>query len=356
MPAPAPPTPIALAHATVAPGARLAAVAEGLQRVGLRPRRFWSCRRRPSTDPMGQLVTPGAGDLIEVTAAESQESRSPSLVLHPRWSADPRAGQAYGPFVMNTRAGFVKAFEDSQAGRPGVMPENPHNLPAPRQPTGPPGPLTERPWPDLKRSGPGRLMPIMDPCGLDLTSLTRKARSRLLVARSPRHAPTTNSSAPLATVVDGDPWAVPLLFARDDDRLLLHGSTGAGALRHVTAGAPIAFSVTAIDGVVVAESTFESSVTTRFRRAARDVRNLRDDERAPCARSALGAHPSRTDDRGAPSTPRVGRHAGHGVADHRRVLALQGSGPGPGSAAEEHQAWCGVVPMTRTFGEPEPAP
>ena len=32
----------------------------------------------------------------------------------------------------------------------------------------------------------------------------------------------------LSTVVDGRPWVVPMLFARDGDRVLLHGSTGAG--------------------------------------------------------------------------------------------------------------------------------
>ena len=36
----------------------------------------------------------------------------------------------------------------------------------------------------------------------------------------------------LSTVVDGEPWSVPILFARDGDRLLFHGSTGAGLLRH----------------------------------------------------------------------------------------------------------------------------
>ncbi len=67
----------------------------------------------------------------------------------------------------------------------------------------------------------------------------------------------------LSTVVDGRPWVVPMLYARDGDRLLIHGSTGAGALRHVAAGAPVALSVTLMDGLVVAHSTFESSANYR---------------------------------------------------------------------------------------------
>ena len=130
-------TPIALAHVTVAPGARLSLpwrkdfnalvyVLAGSGHVG--------ADRRPIR--MGQLVTLGAGDLIEVTAAESQESRSPSLELFILGGAPIREPvAAYGPFVMNTRVELVKAFEDFQAGRLGVMPENPHTfLPRDNQP------------------------------------------------------------------------------------------------------------------------------------------------------------------------------------------------------------------------------
>ncbi len=67
----------------------------------------------------------------------------------------------------------------------------------------------------------------------------------------------------LSTVVDGLPWSVPMLFARDGDAILLHGSTGAGALRHVAAGAPVTFTVFAMDGLVVADSLFDHSANYR---------------------------------------------------------------------------------------------
>lgn len=67
----------------------------------------------------------------------------------------------------------------------------------------------------------------------------------------------------LSTVVDGRPWVVPMLFARDGDRIILHGSTGAGALRQVASGAPAALCVTILDGIVVAASTFNSSANYR---------------------------------------------------------------------------------------------
>src|ERR1700729_4020910 len=41
----------------------------------------------------------------------------------------------------------------------------------------------------------------------------------------------------LSTVADGTPWVVPMLYGRAGDRILMHGSVGAGALRYVATGA-----------------------------------------------------------------------------------------------------------------------
>src|ERR1700677_840501 len=67
----------------------------------------------------------------------------------------------------------------------------------------------------------------------------------------------------LSTVVDGRPWVVPMLYGRDGDRILLHGSVGAGALREVAAGAPAALCVMHLDGWVYAHSLFNSSANYR---------------------------------------------------------------------------------------------
>jgi hypothetical protein len=121
-------TPISIVHATVAPGARvrlpwnpdynaLVYALAGHGTVG--------SDRRPLR--MGQLAVLGAGDVIEVGADDSQESRSPSLDLYimgGRPIREPVA--AYGPFVMNTRAELMTAFEDFQAGRLGTIPSEPH--------------------------------------------------------------------------------------------------------------------------------------------------------------------------------------------------------------------------------------
>ncbi|WP_109474158.1 pyridoxamine 5'-phosphate oxidase family protein [Ornithinimicrobium cavernae] len=67
----------------------------------------------------------------------------------------------------------------------------------------------------------------------------------------------------LSTVAEGMPWSVPLFIARDGDRIVLHGSTGGGILRHLVEGAPVTLTVFALDAIVVAHTAFDSSANYR---------------------------------------------------------------------------------------------
>src|SRR3989440_262492 len=117
-------TPITLVHATLSPGARLRIpwpadfnalvyVLAGRGTVG------------PEGRPIetGKLAVLGAGGALTVAASPEQESRAPNLdvlLLGGRPIREPIAWA--GPFVMNTRAEIVRAFEDFQSGRMGTIP------------------------------------------------------------------------------------------------------------------------------------------------------------------------------------------------------------------------------------------
>jgi len=117
-------TPMAMVHASLEPGARLELpwevefnslvyVLAGSGTVGLERRAVES----------GQLAVLGAGDFVSVTADTRQDGRHPTLevlVLGGRPIREPVAWG--GPFVMNTKAEVMQAFEDFQKGRMGQVP------------------------------------------------------------------------------------------------------------------------------------------------------------------------------------------------------------------------------------------
>jgi redox-sensitive bicupin YhaK (pirin superfamily) len=117
-------TPISIVHATLAPGAKLELpwnknynalvyTLNGHGTVG--------DARQPVQ--MGQLAVMGDGDTLVIQADATQESRSPEmdvLILGGQPIKEPVAWM--GPFVMNTKAEVLKAFDDFQKGLLGTIP------------------------------------------------------------------------------------------------------------------------------------------------------------------------------------------------------------------------------------------
>ena len=69
--------------------------------------------------------------------------------------------------------------------------------------------------------------------------------------------------AHLGFVSDGQPFVIPTLHARVDDRVYVHGSAASRALRALAAGIPACLTVTMLDGIVLARSVFEHSMNYR---------------------------------------------------------------------------------------------
>lgn len=120
-------TPITLLHATIAPGAEitvpwnpefnaLAYVLAGEGSVG--------ADRRPISTGQLAVFGPGhTGDSLTLSASNRQDSRTHSLEVFLLGGKPIREPIAMaGPFVMNTRAEVMAAFDDFQAGRLGSVP------------------------------------------------------------------------------------------------------------------------------------------------------------------------------------------------------------------------------------------
>ena len=67
----------------------------------------------------------------------------------------------------------------------------------------------------------------------------------------------------LGFVESGQPYVIPINFARIDDTIVLHGAKASRLLKHVEAGNPVCVEATIVDGLVLARSVFHHSVNYR---------------------------------------------------------------------------------------------
>ncbi|WP_019509189.1 pyridoxamine 5'-phosphate oxidase family protein [Pleurocapsa sp. PCC 7319] len=63
--------------------------------------------------------------------------------------------------------------------------------------------------------------------------------------------------------VDNQPFVIPMAYGREGDRLYLHGSSVSRLLKTLEQGVDVCFTVTLLDGLVIARSLFHHSMNYR---------------------------------------------------------------------------------------------
>ena len=64
-------------------------------------------------------------------------------------------------------------------------------------------------------------------------------------------------------VIDGQPYVTPTCYWRDGERVYWHGSSASRMLRRLERGVPVCFTVSLLDGLVLARSGYHSSINYR---------------------------------------------------------------------------------------------
>lgn len=162
--------------------------------------------------------------------------------------------------------------------------------------------------------------------------------------------------AHVAICFDGEPVILPVAYARDGDRLLLHGSTGAGLLRAAAGGAPIAVAVTHIDGLVFASSLFDSSMNYRSAVIFGTARALGGEERRHALRT-LSDHlmPGRWDEARPPTARELAATLVLALPLDEVSVKVRTGGPSEADGSADHNVWTGVLPIALHAGQPVPA-
>jgi nitroimidazol reductase NimA-like FMN-containing flavoprotein (pyridoxamine 5'-phosphate oxidase superfamily) len=158
-------------------------------------------------------------------------------------------------------------------------------------------------------------------------------------------------------VVDesGQPYVVPVAYARDGDRLLFHGSTGSRLFRRLAEGAPTCVTITLLDGLVLARSAFESSMNYRGVMALGTCKVLEGDERDDALRR-ISDHllPGRWGDIRPPSKKEIAATLVLALPLDEVSAKVSDKMPEDDPQDLDRPVWGGIVPLRETFGRPAP--
>ena len=196
----------------------------------------------------------------------------------------------------------------------------------------------------------------------DLMPITDRTKVHRLRERQTRDRATlyeildTGLVAHVALCLGDQPALLPVAYARDGDRLLLHGSTGAGLLRAAAGGAPIAVAVTHLDGLVFAGSIFHSSMNYRSA-VIFGVAQVLDGVERLAALRALSNHlmPGRWNEVRPPTSRELAATLVLALPLDEASVKVRAGGPS-GDDDDDAGAWTGVLPLFVQTGEPVAAP
>lgn len=159
----------------------------------------------------------------------------------------------------------------------------------------------------------------------------------------------------LATAENG-PVVIPMLYARDGDRLLLHGSPASRLLRTAAKGTEVCVTVTLIDGLVLARSAFHHSVNYRSVVVFGQATRIDDLDERRRALDVLVEHvvPQRTTEARRPNDKELRGTVVLTLPLDEVSVKLRTGGPVDEPEDYELEVWAGVLPLPTVPGTPVP--
>ncbi|MEU8260298.1 pyridoxamine 5'-phosphate oxidase family protein [Micromonospora sp. NPDC048999] len=216
--------------------------------------------------------------------------------------------------------------------------------------------------PDGARSRDGEPRPgstdgVADVGGTDRTRV-RRLPDLAVHDRAALHAVLDAGRVAHLAIADGaQPYALPVAYARDGERVLVHGSTGSRLFRHLAAGAPACLTVTLLDGLVLARSAFESSMNYRCAMVLGMLTVLHRDEKLT-ALERLSEHllPGRWAQIRPPSVKEMAATLVLALPLDECSVKISVGPPDDPDDDLDRPVWAGVVPIVETYGTPQPDP
>ena len=150
------------------------------------------------------------------------------------------------------------------------------------------------------------------------------------------------------------PVVIPTLYARDGDRLLLHGSPASRLLRGGVKGAEMCVTVTLVDGLVLARSAFHHSMNYRSVVVFGHAQPIEDLDERRAALDVIVEHivPGRTGDTRQPSEKEVRGTLALALPLDEFSVKVRAGGALDEPEDMDLPVWAGVIPLATAAGPP----
>lgn len=162
----------------------------------------------------------------------------------------------------------------------------------------------------------------------------------------------------VAFVQDNQPFIIPTLYARDDDRILLHGASTSRMLAHAQTGQNLCIAVTCVDALVLARSIFHHSINYRsvvvFGRGT-PVENP-DEKMRALTRFTEMLLPGRWQNARPPNPVEMKATSVIAVTIESASAKIRDMPPGDDEEDLTLPVWSGLLPIQMVMGTPIPAP
>ena len=159
-------------------------------------------------------------------------------------------------------------------------------------------------------------------------------------------------------VIDEQPYVVPMAYARMGGRLLIHGSVASRLIRNLESGLRCCVTVTHLDGLVYARSTFNSSMNYRSVMVFGIARPISDaDEKRRCIQ-VLVDHlmPGRRSELRKSTVKELNATSLLALPIETFSTKCRTGPPSDAKSDLDAPVWAGVVPLELCKGEPVDAP
>lgn len=158
--------------------------------------------------------------------------------------------------------------------------------------------------------------------------------------------------------LDGQPYVVPMAVGRQDGDVLLHGSVVSRLVTSLADGLPCCVTVTHLDGLVLARSSFHSSMNYRSVMVFGNATAITDPDEKIAAFDSLVEHlaPGRTAELRPSTRKEINATTILKLPIETFSIKSRSGPPSDASYDVDLPVWAGVIPITLNDGEPIDAP